>query len=154
MSVSISPYLSQQKKNAANWIKRKAVDPTQQHEFHFDNVFSPEVSTPEIYHVIARPIAKAAMHGYNGTVFMYGQTTSGKTYTMLGTPQVPGILPCSVRDIFNFCKNDEEHDYKIWASYMEIYNEVINDLLVPGSSNLKVKDDRNYGVMVHGLKKQ
>ena len=86
------------------------------------------------------------MHGYNGTVFMYGQTTSGKTYTMLGSPETPGILPCAVRDIFNFTKNDSEHDYKIWISYMEIYNESINDLLVPGSGNLKVKDDPQQGV--------
>ena len=59
-------------KDAANWIKRKAVDPSQQHKFCFDNVYGSNVSTPEIYHVIARPITKAAMHGYNGTVFMYG----------------------------------------------------------------------------------
>jgi centromeric protein E len=72
---------------------------------------------------------------------MYGQTTSGKTYTMLGTPEVPGVLPCSVRDIFTGIKNDKEHDYAIWISYIEIYNEVINDLLVPGSTNLRIKED-------------
>lgn len=113
-----------------------------------DNVFSPQVSTPEIYHVIARPISKAAMHGYNGTVFMYGQTTSGKTYTMLGTPESPGILPCTVRDIFSLSKNDPTHEYKVWVSYLEIYNENINDLLVPGSSNLKLKEDPTFGVSV------
>lgn len=72
---------------------------------------------------------------------------------MLGTPETPGILPCTVRDVFNFTKNDPDHDYKIWVSYLEIYNENLNDLLVPGNSNLKIKDDRTYGVMVPGLKK-
>lgn len=72
---------------------------------------------------------------------------------MLGSPDKPGILPCAVRDIFTLTKNDPAHDYKVWISYMEIYNEAINDLLVPGSTNLKIKDDPNYGVMVQGLKK-
>jgi len=88
------------------------------------------------------------MHGYNGTVFMYGQTTSGKTYTMLGTPESPGILPCTVWDIFSLSKNDPTHEYKVWVSYLEIYNESINDLLVPGSSNLKLKEDPTFGVSV------
>ena len=86
--------------------------------------------------------------GFHATIFAYGQTGSGKTYTMLGTPQSPGILPCAVRDIFNFTKNDPEHEYKIWVSYLEIYNESINDLLVPGSQNLKIKDDPRTGVQV------
>jgi centromeric protein E len=72
---------------------RKPVDPSQNFQFKFDNVFDEDASTPEIYHIIARPITKAALNGYNGSVFMYGQTTSGKTYTMLGTPKSPGILP-------------------------------------------------------------
>ena len=72
---------------------RKLLDPSQNFYFNFDNVFDETATTPQIYHTIARPITKAALNGYNGSVFMYGQTTSGKTYTMLGTPKSPGILP-------------------------------------------------------------
>ena len=124
------------------------------HAFQFDHVFGESSSTPEIYHVIARPITKAALIGYNGWVFMYGQTTSGKTYTMLGTPETPGILPCTVRDIFNFTSKDTENEYKVWISYFEIYNESINDLLMPGNTGLKIKDDQTYGTKVVGLKTQ
>jgi hypothetical protein len=60
---------------------------------------------------------------------MYGQTTSGKTFTMLGTQDVPGILPCAVRDIFNGIKNDPDNNYTVSVSYLEIYNESVNDLL-------------------------
>lgn len=133
---------------------RKPVDPSQNFSFNFDNVFDENSSTPEIYHVKARPITKAALNGYNGSVFMYGQTTSGKTYTMLGTPKAPGILPCTLRDIFNEINKDLDHTYKIRISYLEIYNECINDLLVPGSTGLKIKDDKEYGVKVVGLKSQ
>jgi centromeric protein E len=93
---------------------------------------------------VVRPITKAALQGYNGTVFMYGQTTSGKTYTMLGSQDIPGVLPCAIRDIFNGIKADRENnEYNVWVSYMEIYNEAINDLLAPGKTNLKIKDDPN-----------
>lgn len=63
---------------------------------------------------------------------MYGQTTSGKTYTMLGTADLPGVLPCAIRDLFNKIEEDTPNtDYKVWISYMEIYNETIHDLLIP-----------------------
>ncbi|CDW87540.1 kinesin motor domain containing protein [Stylonychia lemnae] len=136
-------------------LRRRYQDAMQTQNFHFDNVFGIETKTPQIYHVIARPITKAALQGYNGTVFMYGQTTSGKTYTMLGTQEIPGILPCAVRDVFNGVKNDSQNNnYNVWVSYMEIYNESINDLLSPGKTNLKIKDDPNHGVDVALLKKQ
>jgi hypothetical protein len=135
-------------------MKALSIDPQFNHNFQFDHVFGEKSSTPEIYHVIARPITRAALFGYNGSVFMYGQTTSGKTYTMLGTPETPGILPCSVRDIFSYIAKDKENDYKIWISYLEIYNESINDLLNPGNTGLKMKEDPQYGTKVIGLKAQ
>ena len=72
---------------------------------------------------------------------------------MLGTPEIPGLLPGTIRDVFNGIKNDRENEYKVWVSYLEIYNEIINDLLVPGSTNLKIKDDPSEGVVVVGLKR-
>jgi centromeric protein E len=104
-------------------------------------VFGPGTNTQQIYHRVGRKIVKAAMSGYNGTVLVYGQTTSGKTYTMLGTPEKPGILPCALRDIFKGIQADTQRQYKVWISYLEIYNEIINDLLIPGSVNLRIKED-------------
>jgi centromeric protein E len=49
---------------------------------------------------MVKPIMKKALNGFNGSIFMYGQTTSGKTFTMLGTQNSPGVLPCTIRDIF------------------------------------------------------
>ena len=65
-----------------------------------DNVAGPELKTQQIYNQVGKSITESVLDGYNGTIFMYGQTTSGKTYTMLGTPDAPGILPCAVRDVF------------------------------------------------------
>ena len=84
---------------------------------------------------------------------MYGQTTSGKTFTMLGTPNNPGVLPCSIRDVFSYLKKDESIiDYKVYCSYIEIYNENVHDLLT-NASNLKLVDDSRLGVTVLGAKK-
>lgn len=56
--------------------------------------------TQDIYSSFCKKIVNSVLDGYHGTIFMYGQTTSGKTYTMLGSPQDPGILPCALRDLF------------------------------------------------------
>jgi kinesin family protein 18/19 len=70
------------------------------------------------------------MHGYNGCVFAYGTTGSGKTYTMVGTNDSPGIMMLALNDMFSQVAQDSENDYDIKVSYVEIYNEFIYDLLV------------------------
>jgi len=88
---------------------------------------------------------------------MYGQTTSGKTFSMLGNPENPGIIPCSLRDVFKKINSlKHEKSYSVYCSYIEIYNENFYDLLLINSTtptNLKVVDDPKYGVSVAGCKK-
>jgi centromeric protein E len=64
-------------------------------------VFVPGTSTQEVYDTTAKPIVLKALDGYHGYIFAYGQTSSGKTYTMLGTPESPGIIQLSLQDIFS-----------------------------------------------------
>ena len=109
--------------------------------FTFDAIYSKNSSSQLIYKDLGKPITKSVLSGYNGTIFMYGQTTSGKTFTMLGNPEKPGILPCALRDIFNQIEKDTEYLYYVYCSYIEIYNENINDLLNSHSPNLKLVDD-------------
>ena len=135
-------------------IRRRYADTLGPQSFAFDYVYGPEANSQLIYQQLCRPIVHSVLSGYNGTIFMYGQTTSGKTYTMLGTPESPGVLPCSIRDIFQNISKDFDHEYSVWVSYLEIYNEQINDLLVPGATNLKIKEDPKQGVTVQGLKQQ
>ena len=73
---------------------------------------------------MCHPIVEKCLEGFNGTVFAYGQTTSGKTHTMLGTNFDQGILSHSIKNIFQFVEDSQDdRDITIWASYMEIYNE-------------------------------
>ena len=125
-------------------------------KFNFDKVYSIENDTQLIYKEMCKDVVSSALEGYNGSIFMYGQTTSGKTYTMLGSPNNPGILPCVLRDIFLKIKkikqNNDNIEFKVYCSYIEIYNENIHDLLTD-SNFLKLIDDKKYGVIVAGAKK-
>ena len=70
------------------------------------------------------------MHGYNASVFAYGATGAGKTYTMLGTEENPGIMMLSVDELFRSIEEFQaERDYMLKVSYVEVYNENIKDLL-------------------------
>jgi len=125
-------------------------------KFNFDRVYSIDCDSQLIYKEMCKDVVSSALEGYNGSIFMYGQTTSGKTFTMLGSPNNPGILPCVLRDIFlkikKIKKDNENIEFKVYCSYIEIYNENIHDLLTD-SNFLKLIDDKKYGVLVAGAKK-
>ncbi|XP_067324724.1 centromere-associated protein E isoform X3 [Anolis sagrei] len=122
--------------------------------FTFDRVFHSEDSTAEVYQGVAAPIIKSAVQGYNGTIFAYGQTASGKTYTILGTPNCPGILPMAINDVFNTICRIPNREFLLRISYMEIHNETVQDLLC---SNIKkkrplvVREDINRNIFVEDL---
>ncbi|KAG5624914.1 hypothetical protein H5410_010132 [Solanum commersonii] len=121
--------------------------------FAFDRVFGPDTCTQEVYEVSARPVVKAAMEGINGTVFAYGVTSSGKTHTMHGDQNSPGIIPLAIKDVFSIIQDTPGREFLLRVSYLEIYNEVINDLLDPTGQNLRVRED-TQGTYVEGMKEE
>ncbi|CAH9114728.1 unnamed protein product [Cuscuta epithymum] len=121
--------------------------------YAFDRVFGPDTSTQEVYEVAARPVVKAAMEGVNGTVFAYGVTSSGKTHTMHGDQSSPGIIPLAIKDVFSIIQDTPGSEFLLRVSYLEIYNEVINDLLDPTGQNLRVRED-SQGTYVEGIKEE
>ncbi|XP_021738693.1 kinesin-like protein KIN-7D, mitochondrial [Chenopodium quinoa] len=121
--------------------------------YAFDKVFGPNANTEEVYDVAARPVVKAAMDGVNGTVFAYGVTSSGKTHTMHGDQDCPGIIPLAIKDVFSIIQETPGREFLLRVSYLEIYNEVINDLLDPTGQNLRVREDAQ-GTYVEGIKEE
>ncbi|CAN4112437.1 unnamed protein product [Withania somnifera] len=121
--------------------------------FAFDRVFGPDTCTQEVYEVAARPVVKAAMEGINGTVFAYGVTSSGKTHTMHGDQNSPGIIPLTIKDVFSIIQDTPGREFLLRVSYLEIYNEVINDLLDPTGQNLRIRED-TQGTYVEGIKEE
>ncbi|KAK6946305.1 Kinesin motor domain, partial [Dillenia turbinata] len=121
--------------------------------YAFDKVFGPSTCSQEVYDIAARPVVKAAMEGVNGTVFAYGVTSSGKTHTMHGDQNSPGIIPLAIKDVFCIIQDTPGREFLLRVSYLEIYNEVINDLLDPTGQNLRVREDAQ-GTYVEGIKEE
>ncbi|KAK1273776.1 Kinesin-like protein NACK2 [Acorus gramineus] len=121
--------------------------------YAFDRVFGPSTTSKTVYDVAARPVVKGAMEGINGTVFAYGVTSSGKTHTMHGDQHTPGIIPLAIQDVFSIIQDTPGREFLLRVSYLEIYNEVINDLLDPTGQNLRVRED-GHGTYVEGIKEE
>jgi kinesin family protein 5 len=124
-------------------------------KFNFDRIFTPDSHQAEVYKTSAQPIVEAVMQGFNGTVFAYGQTSSGKTFTMTGDPDDPdlmGIIPRMVNTVFDMISSSDDCiEYSVKISYCEIYLEKIKDLLDTAKINLKIHEDKARGVFIDGL---
>jgi centromeric protein E len=114
-------------------------------------VFGCGSSTEEVYKTMAKPIIEDAMNGINGAIFAYGQTASGKTFTMQGTAEVPGIVPLSVRQVFARIRECPDQEFLLRVSYLEIYNEKVRDLLASDDVTLQIRQDPKAGAYVAGL---
>ncbi|BFI24691.1 centromeric protein E [Marchantia polymorpha subsp. ruderalis] len=121
--------------------------------YAFDRVFGPATTTRGVYDIAAQHVVGGAMEGVNGTVFAYGVTSSGKTHTMHGDQKSPGIIPLAVKDVFSIIQETPGREFLLRVSYLEIYNEVINDLLDPAGQNLRVREDAQ-GTYVEGIKEE
>ncbi|XP_022711381.1 kinesin-like protein KIF3A isoform X1 [Varroa jacobsoni] len=124
--------------------------------FTFDLVFGPDSKQVDVYNRAARPIIDNVLQGYNGTIFAYGQTGTGKTFTMEGNRSVPelkGIIPNSFAHIFGYiAKAAEQIKFLVRVSYLEVYNEEVRDLLGKDQSlQLEVKERPDIGVYVRDL---
>ncbi|XP_063070774.1 kinesin heavy chain [Engraulis encrasicolus] len=112
----------------------------------FDRVLPPNTEQLEVYENCAKQIVKDVLGGYNGTIFAYGQTSSGKTHTMEGKlhdRNVMGIIPRIAADIFDHIYSmDENLEFHIKVSYFEIYLDKIRDLLDVSKTNLAVHEDK------------
>ncbi|CAK9797030.1 Centromere-associated protein E [Anthophora plagiata] len=116
--------------------------------FCFDHIFDVNTSNLDVFDTIVKPIVNASVNGFNGTVFAYGQTSSGKTYTMMGTAEEPGIIPLTIQYMFDAITNTMGREFLLRVSYLEIYNEKVNDLLNKSGIDLKIKEDGNGQVIL------
>lgn len=123
-------------------------------QFIFDNVFDQSASQEKIFNTIAQEAVDMVCQGYNATIFAYGATSSGKSYTMFGGSQSKqGIIPRSCQTLFqNINKKDDVVDANMKCSFLEIYREQIRDLLsTENETNLKLRQCSVKGVYVQGL---
>ncbi|XP_075356777.1 centromere-associated protein E isoform X4 [Mycteria americana] len=121
--------------------------------FSYDRVFHSSDNTQQLYEGVAVPIIQSAVQGYNGTIFAYGQTASGKTYTMMGNEDSVGIIPKAIQHVFKIICEIPDREFLLRVSYMEIYNETITDLLcdIRKKKPLGIREDVNRNTYVEDL---
>ena len=123
------------------------------YRFNFDRIFPPTSTQEDIYSFGVKGIIDSVLDGYNGTVLAYGQTSSGKTYTMQGemsSTHTQGIIPRMISHVFNFIHEQEGTEFMIKVSMIEIYQEKIRDLLDISRVNLQIREDTIKGIYVDG----
>ncbi|KAK5137685.1 hypothetical protein LTR08_007980 [Meristemomyces frigidus] len=129
-------------------------------DYRYDNVFSPHDNNARVYDNAAKRLVRRVMEGYHGTVFAYGMTGTGKTFSMQGTANSPGVIPLAITDIFSYIRENPSREFLLRVSYLEIYNEKIYDLLsqsTPGQQQqeeIKLREDSKRGVYATPLKEE
>ncbi|KAL6524753.1 hypothetical protein OROMI_030346 [Orobanche minor] len=125
-----------------NTLQERTLLPT---AYTFDRVFGCDSPTRQVYDEAAKKIALSVLSGMNSTIFAYGQTSSGKTYTM------SGITEYTIADIYDYINMHSEREFVLKFSAMEIYNELVRDLLVQDGTPLRLLDDPERGTVVDKL---
>ncbi|KAI9222830.1 P-loop containing nucleoside triphosphate hydrolase protein [Blastocladiella britannica] len=133
-------------------------DLTDTKQFTFDAVFDEASQQRIVYDATARSIVDSVLQGFNGTIFVYGQTGTGKTHSMQGVPTNPdlrGIIPNAFHQVFNHISSTPDRQFLVRVSFLEIYNEEVRDLLVSPAQrptgSLEVKEHPENGVYVKDL---
>ncbi|KAM9098649.1 kinesin-like protein KIF22 isoform X2 [Sarcophilus harrisii] len=124
-------------------------------KYQFDAFYGETSTQQDIYVGFVQPILRHLMNGQNASVLAYGPTGAGKTYTMLGSPEQPGVIPRALKDLLQLTW-EEGAEGRPWAlavsmSYLEIYQEKVLDLLAPASGDLVIREDRWGNILIPGL---
>ncbi|XP_069341779.1 kinesin-like protein KIF19 [Eulemur rufifrons] len=120
--------------------------------FIFDTVFDEHASQEDVYCATIQHLVEGVISGYNATVFAYGPSGAGKTHTMLGVDAEPGIYLQTLTDLFQAIEETRDNtDCSVSMSYLEIYNEVIRDLLNPASGFLELREDSRGSIQIAGI---
>ncbi|XP_055959393.1 centromere-associated protein E isoform X3 [Patella vulgata] len=122
--------------------------------YTFDCVYDDNATTYEINDEISSPIVQAAMTSFHGTVFAYGQSGSGKTYSMSGDNMSPGLIALAIDEIFEYINEAPNKQFLLRITYMEIYNEKIYDLLSSEEKVIKIQENTDHQINVIGLVEQ
>ncbi|XP_029048634.1 kinesin-like protein KIN-7O [Osmia bicornis bicornis] len=163
VGIKLKPLTKQEKDEnlSIKWIVQEnsivSLDPEikkqRNNGFQFDYIFDMNANNSSVFNSIVKPIVDGAIDGFDGIIFFYGQSNSGKTYTMLGTSEEPGVIPHIIDYIFHAISNINGREFLLRTSYLEIYDEKINDLLNETETDLKL-DKNDSGQIVINCKEE
>lgn len=146
-----SPLVSAQRKLFPNRRFRSKI---RDRRFVFDQLFDEDATQQDVYAKTTKPLLDSIIDGYNATVFAYGATGCGKTHTILGTPQDPGVIYLTLKELYERIDQlSDERVFDVTVSFLEIYNETIRDLLNPETPTkmLNLREDAKNKITVSNL---
>ncbi|CAL8306088.1 unnamed protein product [Boreogadus saida] len=124
-------------------------------KYHFDAFHDEQTTQQGVFLASVKPILPHILTGQNASVLAYGPTGAGKTHTMLGSREQPGVIPRAVKEVFNLVRTQEEAQdgwgCSLTMSYLEIYNEKVLDLLSPSTQDLPIREDKDRNILIPGL---
>uniref|UniRef100_UPI00398E560A kinesin-like protein KIF22 isoform X2 n=1 Tax=Pristiophorus japonicus TaxID=55135 RepID=UPI00398E560A len=138
-----------------NWRNR-----SETMQYNFDAFHGEDASQQEVYIDSVKPILTHVLNGQNASVFAYGPTGAGKTHTMLGNPEQPGVVPRAVLDVFRMSREQSDQlsgppwSFAISMSYLEIYQEKVLDLLETRDQDLPIREDKDKNIFIPNLTQQ
>lgn len=125
---------------------------SKERRYAFDTVFDRDAGQIEIFNNTTKFLIEGIIEGFNATVFAYGATGAGKTYTMIGAQDNPGLMFLTINELFaKVAETQSDNKYQIKVSFLEIYNETIRDLLIISNDILDLREDAEQGIHVAGL---
>jgi kinesin family member 18/19 len=126
---------------------------SREQQFQFDYAFNKSTPQEEVYENTAKFLLPSVIDGFNATVFAYGATGAGKTFTMVGNGDNPGVMVRSLSDLFDLLEKQMDKNYKAKLSYVEVYNETLRDLLRDSdeSGEVDMREDPHKGMVLVGL---
>ncbi|CAO2583344.1 Kinesin-like protein KIF22 [Lemmus lemmus] len=134
----------------ANWRKYQETL-----KYQFDAFYGEKSTQQDIYVGSVQPILRHLLEGQNASVLAYGPTGAGKTHTMLGSPEQPGVIPRALMDLLQLTREESAEgrpwDLSVTMSYLEIYQEKVLDLLDPASGDLVIREDCRGNILIPGL---
>ncbi|KAG9397062.1 Kinesin motor domain [Carpediemonas membranifera] len=123
-------------------------------KYNFDHVLGPDTTQQKVFEACGMEVVDSCLNGYNGTIMAYGQTGTGKTFTLSNhTPGQEGVISRAMVRLFETADRDPDHDYEITVSYIQIYREMVQDLLDTTKDNLAIRENNN-GMYLDGVTKR
>jgi kinesin family protein 18/19 len=120
--------------------------------YAFDYAFNQDIDQHYIFEKTTKFLIEGVMTGFNATVFAYGATGAGKTYTMMGEELNDGVMLLSIQELFDQIDNvTQDKDYQLKITYIEVYNEIIKDLLNSKNKNCDLREDPTRGITIAGV---
>ncbi|XP_061446627.1 kinesin-like protein KIF22 isoform X2 [Rhineura floridana] len=122
-------------------------------KYKFDAFYGETATQRDVYMESVQPVLRHLLEGQNASILAYGPTGAGKTHTMLGSPEQPGVIPRAVQNVLQMTRDasGDEWKYSVSMSYLEIYQEKVLDLLDPSLRDLPIREDRHHRILVPGL---